>query len=105
MKFICITILLLFLSICVLHNTAQPVQEALVEETEGSKVQTEETQQTAATAVETNPLVLSRTKRHLSHLPCVFFGSKAGRRKAVGSAVASRTSRENKKNQRQIVES
>ncbi|XP_035266003.1 hepcidin-1 [Anguilla anguilla] len=66
MKPLSIAVVLVVLSICVLQNAALPYAEARVQETEGNNVQTEETLQTAAAAVETDPLVLSRTKRHHS---------------------------------------
>ncbi|KAJ8289562.1 hypothetical protein GJAV_G00002710 [Gymnothorax javanicus] len=84
MKSICIAILLLFLSICVLHSTAHPFHEALVGEAEGSYVQNEETQQATATAEATNSLVLSRTKRHQSHLSLCRYCCKCCKNKGCG---------------------
>ncbi|KAI1894824.1 hypothetical protein AGOR_G00119730 [Albula goreensis] len=65
MKCLCAAVLVVFLSMCVLHCTAHPYAETRVQETGESVVQAEELQQTSSTADETNPLVLSRTKRHL----------------------------------------
>ncbi|KAJ8341029.1 hypothetical protein SKAU_G00333200 [Synaphobranchus kaupii] len=66
MKSTCIAVIFVLLSICVLCNTALPYAETRVEETGGNYVQTEETQQTAATEKEMDPLeVLFRTKRHI----------------------------------------
>ncbi|KAG7469040.1 hypothetical protein MATL_G00124670 [Megalops atlanticus] len=67
MKCLHLAVVVVLLSICVLHCTAVPYSETLMQEKEKSDAPLEERTQTVSAAEETSPLELFRAKRQ-SHI-------------------------------------